>query len=162
MENKNLKTLIERLVSESPVLKEQVSDDPNSFTTEITDVNFSGLDMYFPEYKGRDMDISYLNCSVNWRYEIDLRSWGIKDITFYTSSVSINAFVEIYDEDYTKVEVEKEIELFVDNMGGFSSDKPDTWHYVDLVDDEMRYGQSIFPVELDIDVEDMTVNVIWN
>lgn len=139
---------------------EQFSDDPNTFTSEIEDVDFFGLENYFPQYKGRDMDIAYLNCSVNWRYELDVRSWGIKDISIYTTSVAINAWVEIYDEDYTKVEAEEEIEILVDDMGGFSSDDPDKWYYVDEKDNE-RY-HTILPTGLQVDLNDKTVGVIWN
>ena len=142
------------------VIKEQISDDPNAFTTEIQDVDFHGLEKYFPEYKGRDMDVSYLSCSVKWRLDLDVRSWGIKDISVYTTSVSINAWVEIYDEDYTKVETEKEIEIFVDDMGGFSSDDEDKWYYIDEKDNE-RY-HTILPTGLQVDLDDKTVNVIWN
>ena len=142
------------------IIREQFSDDPNAFTTEIKDVDFYGLEKYFPEYKGRDMDISYLNCSVKWRLDLDIRSWGIKDISVYTTSVSINAWVEIYDEDYTKVETEKEIEIFVDDMGGFNCDKPDKWYYVDEKDTE-RY-HTILPTGLQVDLDDKTATVIWN
>ena len=107
------------------------------------------------------MDISYLNCSVNWRYDLDIRSWGIKDISIYTTSVIINASVEIYDEDYTKVEVEKEIEFMVDDMGGFKSDKQDNWYYYDEQDDEMRLS-TILPTSIQVDLEDRTIQVIWN
>ena len=143
------------------VIKEQLSDDPNTFTTEIDDVDFSGLQNYFSEYNGRDMDVTYLNCSVNWRYDLDVRSWGIKDLTIYTTSVVINASVEIYDEDYTKVEVEKEIEFMVDDMGGFRGDDPDKWYYYDEQDDEMRLS-TILPTSLQVDLEDKTVQILWN
>ena len=143
------------------VINEQLSDDPNTFTTEINDVDFSGLQNYFSEYNGRDMDVTYLNCSVNWRYDLDIRSWGIKDLTIYTTSVVINASVEIYDEDYTKVEVEKEIEFMVDDMGGFRSDDPDKWYYYDEQDDEMRLS-TILPTSLQVDLEDKTVQILWN
>ena len=71
-------------------------------------MDFVGLENYFPEYKGRDMDIEYLDCVVNWRFDLDIRSWGIKDISIYTTSVVIKAEkLKIYDEDYTKVVVDK-------------------------------------------------------
>ena len=143
------------------VIKEQISDDPNSFSTEIQDVDFYGLENHFPEYKGRDMDVVYTNCSVNWRYDMDIRSWGIKDISIYTTSVVINATIEVYDEEYTKVEVEKEIELMVDDMGGFSSDETDKWYYEDDQSDEMRY-HTILPTSLDVDLSGKFVNVYWN
>ena len=143
------------------VIKEQISDDPNSFSTEIQDVDFYGLENHFPEYKGRDMDVVYTNCSVNWRYDMDIRSWGIKDISIYTTSVVINATIEVYDEEYTKVEVEKEIELMVDDMGGFSSDEEGKWHYEDEKEDEMRY-HTILPTALQIDLNDKHISIMWN
>ena len=142
------------------IIKEQFSDDPNTFTTEIDDVDFYGLETYFPEYEGRDMDVVYLNCYVKWRYDLDVRSWGIKDISVYTTSVVINATVEIYDKDYTKVEVDKEIEIFVDDMGGFKSDDVDKWYYEDEKDNE-RY-HTILPTNLQIDLSGKSVIVGWN
>lgn len=35
------------------VVKEQFSDDPNAFMTEVQDVSFYGLEKYFSEYKGK-------------------------------------------------------------------------------------------------------------
>tara|TARA_R110000824_G_scaffold342164_1_gene528614 strand:+ start:552 stop:1034 length:483 start_codon:yes stop_codon:yes gene_type:complete len=143
------------------VIKEQFSDDPNSFSTQVDDVDFSGLQNYFPEYKDRDMDVSYLDCVVNWRFDLDVRSWGIKDISIYTTSVVIKGVIEIYDEDYTKIDVEKEIELNVDDMGGFKSDDLDTWYYADEKDDEMRY-HTILPTNVQIDLDDKFITVMWN
>ena len=151
---------IKKILRQETILSEQFSDDPNTFTTEIDDVDFYGLENYFPEYKGRDMDVVYLNCYVNWRYDLDVRSWGIKDISVYTTSVIINASVEIYDEDYTGVEVDKEIEIAVDDMGGFKSDDPDKWYYEDEKDNE-RY-HTILPTNLQIDLNDKSVIVGWN
>jgi|TARA_R110001583_G_scaffold137985_1_gene289572 hypothetical protein len=143
------------------VIKEQYSDDPNAFETGVKDVSFYGLDKYFTEYSGRDMDVTYTNCYVKWRYDMDIRSWGIKDVSVYTSSVRINATVEIYDEDYTKVEVEKEIELFVDDMGGFNDEEKGKWHYEDEMSDEL-FSHSVFPTDLEIDMNTKTVHVRWN
>ena len=143
------------------VIKEQFSDDPNAFSTQVDDCDFLGLQTYFPEYTDRDIDISYLDCVVNWRLDLDIRSWGIKDISIYTTSVVIKAGVEIYDEDYTKVEVEKEIELNVDDMGGFKSDEPGKWYYEDEQDDKMRY-HTILPTYVQVDLEDKSIIVRWN
>ena len=49
--------LVDRLVANSPIIKEQFSDDPNTFSTQVDDVDFSGLQQYFPEYQDRDMDL---------------------------------------------------------------------------------------------------------
>ena len=143
------------------VIKEQFSDDPNSFSTQVDDVDISGLQSYFPEYRDRDIDISYIDCVVNWRFDLDVRSWGIKDISIYTTSVVIKAGIEVYDEDYTKIEVEKEIELNVDDMGGFKSDEPGKWYYEDERDNEMRY-HTILPTNVQIDLEDKFITIRWN
>jgi hypothetical protein len=142
------------------VIVEQFNDDPNTFSTQVDDVDFSGLQNYFPEYKDRDMDVAYLDCVVNWRFDLDVRSWGIKDISIYTTSVVIKGTIEIYDEDYTKIEVEKEINLNVDDMGGFKSDDPDMWYYYDEKDNE-RY-HTILPTNLQVDLDDKTITVMWN
>ena len=143
------------------VIREQFSDDPNSFSTQVDDVDISGLQSYFPEYRDRDIDISYIDCVVNWRFDLDVRSWGIKDISIYTTSVVIKAGIEVYDEDYTKIEVEKEIELNVDDMGGFKSDEPGKWYYEDERDNEMRY-HTILPTNVQIDLEDKFITIRWN
>jgi|TARA_R110000803_G_scaffold124028_4_gene191841 hypothetical protein len=158
--NQLIKKIIKQELTKKTI-KEQISEDPNTFITEIDDVSFSGLKEYFPEYSDRDMDVVYLNCKVLWRYDLDVRSWGIKDISIYTTSVVINAMVEIYDEDYNNVESEKEIEVLIDNMGGFSSDETDKWYYEDDQSDEMRY-HTILPTSLDVDLSGKFVNVYWN
>ena len=73
----------------------------------------------------------------------------------------IKAGIEVYDEDYTKVEVEKEIELNVDDMGGFKSDEPGKWYYEDERDNEMRY-HTILPTNVQIDLEDKFITIRWN
>jgi len=129
-----LTTAVEKVITERLGLYND--DDPNSFSTQVDDVDFFGLKSYFPEYEDRDMDVAYLDCVVNWRLDLDVRSWGIKDISIYTTSVVIKGAIEIYDEDYTKIEVDKEIELNADDMGGFKSDDPDAWYYYDEKENE--------------------------
>ena len=58
------------------------------------------------------------------------------------------------------METEKEIEIVVNDMGGFGGDEPDKWYYVDEKDNE-RY-HTILPTGLQVDLNDKTVNVIWN
>ena len=45
--------------------------------------------------------------------------------------------------------MDKEIEIFVDDMGGFKSDDSDKWYYEDEKDNE-RY-HTILPTNLQID-----------
>ena len=45
-------------------------------------------------------------------------------------------------------------------MGGFSGDDEDKWYYVDEKDNE-RY-HTILPTGLQVDLDDKTVNVLWN
>ena len=143
------------------VIKEQFSDDPNAFSTKVDDVDIFGLKDYFPEYRDRDFEVADMDCNVNWRYDLDVRSWGIKDISIYTTSVKLHAVIEIFDEEYTKIETTKEIELNVDDMGGFKSDDPEKWYYEDEKDDEMRY-HTILPTMVQIDLNDKFITVRWN
>ena len=143
------------------VIKEQFSDDPNTFRTNVEDVDLIGLKDYFPEYRDRDFEVVDMDCYVNWRYDLDVRTWGIKDISIYTTSVQLSATIEIYDEEYTEVETTKEIVLNVDDMGGFQSDEPDKWYYDDEKDDEMRY-HTILPTHIQVDLEDKFITVNWN
>ena len=143
------------------VIREQFSEDPNAFNTEVEDVDILGLKSYFPEYKDRDFEIVDLDCYVNWRYDLDVRTWGIKDISIYTTSVQVRAIIEIYDEEYTEIETTKEIELSVDDMGGFQSDDPDKWYYDDEKGSEMRY-HTILPTMVQVDLEDKFITVMWN
>ena len=143
------------------VIIEQFSDDPNAFRTSVDDVDLVGLKDYFPEYRDRDFEVVDIDCYVNWRFDLDIRSWGIKDISIYTTSIQLSATIEIYDEEYTKVDTTKEIELNVDDMGGFQSDEPDKWYYDDEKDDEMRY-HTILPTHVQVDLEDKFMVVRWN
>jgi len=143
------------------VIKEQFSDDPNTFRTNVEDVDWFGLKDYFPEYRGRDFEIVDMDCYVNWRYDLDVRTWGIKDISIYTTSIQLSATIEIYDEEYTEVETTKEIVLNVDDMGGFQSDEPDKWYYDDEKEDEMRY-HTIVPTNVQVDLKDKFITVFWN
>ena len=152
--------LVDSLVANSPVLKEQRSAAPNTFRTQVEDVDLFGLKDYFPEYRDRDFEVVDMECYVNWRYDLDVRTWGIKDISIYTTSVQVSAVIDIYDEDYTHVEKTEEIVLNVDDMGGFQSDDPDKWYYDDEKDNE-RY-HTILPTMVQVDLNDNFITVLWN
>ena len=159
LSEEQLTTAIGKVITEQlGVLKD---DDPNAFRTQVDDVDLIGLKDYFPEYRDRDFEVVDMDCYVNWRYDLDVRTWGIKDISIYTTSVQVSAVIEIYDEEYTEVETTKEIELNVDDMGGFQSDKPDNWYYDDEKDDEMRY-HTILPTNVQVDLDDKFITVMWN
>ena len=160
MNKTHLINLVDRLVANSPVLKEQRSEDPNAFRTQVEDVDLFGLKDYFPEYRDRDVEVVDMECYVNWRYDLDVRTWGIKDISIYTTSVQVSAVIEIYDQDYTQVEKTEEIVLNVDDMGGFQSDDPDKWYYDDEKDNE-RY-HTILPTMVQVDLGDNFITVLWN
>ena len=46
-------------------------------------------------------------------------------------------------------------------MGGFSSDEEGKLHYEDEMSDDMTSG-SVFPTELEINLNDKTFHVMWN
>ena len=68
-------------------------EDPNKFTTTLdrmNDVDIFGIEKYVTEIGENDNhDIDQIDIEIDWRYELDVRRWGIKDITIYTTEVRI-------------------------------------------------------------------------
>jgi len=148
-----LSNVLKRTISE-----QLLSDDPNKFTTTLDrlhDVDVFGLDKYVPEIRDNDnYDIDQIDVEIDWRYELDVRSWGIKDITVYTTEVRVTGVVNIWDEGDGKF---VDFNLKVDDMGGFSSDKG--WVYQDELD-QMKF-HSIAPENVMIDFNEELVTVQW-
>jgi|TARA_B110000914_G_C15476170_1_gene453231 hypothetical protein len=142
-------------------ITEQLSHgDDNSFTTEFSstaDVDIFGIERFVPELAGGDFnyDMESIDVVIKWRYELELRSWGIKSIIVYTQSVDINGVVNIWgEEEGDRLE---EFSLFVDTMGGFSNDEG--WVYQDE-QNHMDFG-SIVPRNVMIDTREKLVTVEW-
>lgn len=142
-------------------ITEQLSHgDDNSFTTEFSstaDVDIFGIERFVPELAGGDFnyDMESIDVVIKWRYELELRSWGIKSILVYTQSVDINGVVNIWgEEEGDRLE---EFSLFVDTMGGFSNDEG--WVYQDE-QNHMDFG-SIVPRNVMIDTREKLVTVEW-
>lgn len=147
----------------SNVLKHRISEqlmkeDPNKFTTTLDrlhDVDIFGLEKHITEITPEDnYDIDQIAVEIDWRYELDVRSWGIKDITIYTTEVRVNGTVNIWDEGDGKL---VNFELKVDDMGGFSSDEG--WVYQDEKDDIKLH--SIAPENVMVDFNEQLVTVQW-
>ena len=142
-------------------ITEQLSSgDDNTFTTEfnsLTDVDIFGIERFVPELAGGDYnyDIESVDVTIKWRYELELRSWGIKSILVYTQSVGIEGVVNIWGEE--EGDTLKEFSLFVDTMGGFNEDEG--WVYQDEQND-MDFG-SILPRNVMIDTREKLVSVEW-
>ena len=147
----------------SNVLKHRISEqlmneDPNKFTTTLdrmNDVDIFGIEKYVTEIgENYNHDIDQINVEIDWRYELDVRRWGIKDITIYTTEVRIQGTVNIWDEGDGKL---VNFELTVDDMGGFSNDEG--WVYQDEKDDIDLHG--IAPENVMIDFNEKLVTVQW-
>lgn len=134
------------------------SDDPNKFTTTLDrlhDIDIFGLENYIPELTDNDnYDIDQIDVEIDWRYELDVRRWGIKDITIYTTEVRVKGVVNIWDEGDGKF---IDFELKVDEMGGFSNDEG--WVYQDEKDGMKLH--SIAPENVMIDFNEQLVTVQW-
>ena len=146
---------------ESENIVEQFSSgDDNTFTTEFnstTDVDIFGIERFIPELADNDVnyDMESIDVVIKWRYELELRSWGIKSILVYTQSVDINGVVNIWgEEEGDRLE---EFSLFVDEMGEFSNDEG--WVYQDE-QNHMDFG-SIVPRNVMIDTREKLVTVEW-
>ena len=133
-------------------------EDPNKFTTTLdrmNDVDIFGIEKYVTEIGENDNhDIDQIDIEIDWRYELDVRRWGIKDITIYTTEVRIQGTVNIWDEGDGKL---VNFELTVDDMGGFSNDEG--WVYQDEKDDIGLH--SIAPENVMIDFNEKLVTVQW-
>ena len=147
----------------SKVLNRRISEqlmkeDPNKFTTTLDrlhDVDIFGIEKHVTEITSEDnYDIDQINVEIDWRYELDVRRWGIKDITIYTTEVRIQGTVNIWDEGDGKL---VNFELTVDDMGGFSNDEG--WVYQDEKDDIDLH--SIAPENVMIDFNEQLVTVQW-
>jgi hypothetical protein len=147
----------------SNVLKHRISEqlmneDPNKFTTTLDrlhDVDIFGIEKHVTEITSEDnYDIDQINVEIDWRYELDVRRWGIKDITIYTTEVRVQGTVNIWDEGDGKL---VNFELTVDDMGGFSSDEG--WVYQDEKDDIKLH--SIAPENVMVDFNEQLVTVQW-
>ena len=140
-------------------ISEQLMDeDPNKFTTTLDrlhDVDIFGIEKHVTEITSEDnYDIDQINVEIDWRYELDVRRWGIKDITIYTTEVRVQGTVNIWDEGDGKL---VNFELTVDDMGGFSNDEG--WVYQDEKDDIDLH--SIAPENVMIDFNEQLVTVQW-
>ena len=148
-----LSEVLNRTISE-----QLMKDDPNKFTTTLDrlhDVDIFGIEKHVTEISPEDnYDIDQIEVEIDWRYELDVRSWGIKDITIYTTEVRVNGVVNIWDEGDGKF---IDFELKVDDMGGFSNDEG--WVYIDEKD-EIRL-HSIAPENVMVDFNEQLVTVQW-
>jgi len=148
-----LSNVLNRRISE-----QLMKEDPNKFTTTLDrlhDVDIFGIEKHVTEITPEDnYDIDQINVEIDWRYELDVRSWGIKDITIYTTEVRIQGTVNIWDEGDGKL---VNFELTVDDMGGFSSDEG--WVYQDEKDDIKLH--SIAPENVMVDFNEQLVTVQW-
>ena len=147
----------------SNVLKHRISEqlmneDPNKFTTTLDrlhDVDIFGIEKHVTEITSEDnYDIDQINVEIDWRYELDVRRWGIKDITIYTTEVRVQGTVNIWDEGDGKL---VNFELTVDDMGGFSNEEG--WVYQDEKDDIKLH--SIAPENVMVDFNEQLVTVQW-
>ena len=142
----------------SAISEQVMKDDPNKFTTtldKLNDVDLFGIEKYVTEIGENDNhDIDQIDVEIDWRYELDVRSWGIKDITIYTTEVRVKGVVNIWDEGDGKF---IDFELKVDDMGGFSNDEG--WVYQDEKDDMGHH--SIAPENVMIDFNEQLVTVQW-
>ena len=142
-------------------ITEQLSSgDDNTFTTvfdSTSDIDFLGIEHLVPELEGSSVnyDFESIQATVKWRYELELRSWGIKDIYVYTDSVDIEGVVSIWGEE--EGDTLKEFSISVDTMAGFSDDRG--WVYQDE-QNSMEFG-TILPRNIMIDAMEQLVTVEW-
>jgi hypothetical protein len=150
---KNLVNIVGKIVSE------QFNEDPNKFTTTIEgyqDVDVYGIEKVIPQLTGNfNYDFESLTVEVDWRYELDVRTWGIKDITLYTTQVRVEGSVNIWAEEGDGEIVE--FSKVVDDMEGTSNNEG--WVYQDEKDDIGLH--TIKPQSIMVDFNEELVTVQW-
>ena len=77
-----------------------------------------------------------------WRIDLEWRSWGLKDISAYTTQ----AQVEIFDEDDNVVE---EADTLAD----------DNWA---VVDDGINFNNVVMPTSAEVDYKKKIITVNWD
>ena len=84
-----------------------------TFTNYYKDDGFS-IDLWGEEsYVVREnlASVDAYECSVEWDFTIEMRSWGVKDLSAYATKVSLSLFVEYYDKDENLHDEEVEVDL---------------------------------------------------
>ncbi len=84
-----------------------------TFTNYYKDDGFS-IDLWGEESYAVRENLSYIDaydCSVEWDFTIEMRSWGVKDVSTIATKVSLSLFVEYYDKDENLHDEEVEVDL---------------------------------------------------
>ena len=55
--------------------------------------------------------VEVCDCIVEWNFTIEMRSWGVKDLSAYATKVTLSLMVEYYDKDGNLQEEEIEVDL---------------------------------------------------
>ena len=55
--------------------------------------------------------VEVCDCIVEWNFTIEMRSWGVKDLSAYATKVTLSLMVEYYDKDENLQEEEIEVDL---------------------------------------------------
>ena len=114
-------------------LKPLTKRNEDEFITRPDDVSLYGFDT--------DCE-HYAQVGLRWRIDLDLRSWGLKDITAYT----IQAQVEIYDEDDNLVEQADTLDH-------------DNWA---VIDEGIDFNKIVMPTSVEVRYKEKTITVNWD
>ena len=79
-----------------------------------------------------------------WRYDLDLRKNGIKDISIFT----LQARAIIYNENGDEIEV-------------FDTLENDGWTVEDKGISDIKIGESILPIDACVNLEDKSIIINW-
>lgn len=115
------------------ILKPITAEGEQEFLTEIDtrDVSLIGF--------GENAKVESI-----WRYDLDLRNYGIKDISIFT----VQARAIIYNENGDEIEV-------------FDTLENDGWTVEDKGISDIKIGESILPIDACVDVEDKSIIINW-
>jgi hypothetical protein len=138
-----------------------------NYRKEINDVYVYGLKECFgvPDV---DIDTGKPTCYVDWRLDLEERSWGLKSIDVYVTRVVVSIEWEVCSEGLTEEEKSKLIaaggsEYRSGTIGGLIElNSKEKWHDKEWTldsDFEVEEGGSCYPKQVEIDFEKMIITI---
>ena len=117
-------------------------------TTQLKPITAEGEKEFKTEIDTQDVSLTGLGenakVELRWRYDLDLRNYGIKDISIFT----VQARATIYNENGDEIEV-------------FDTLENDGWTVDDEGVSDITIGESILPIDARVDVENESITINW-
>jgi hypothetical protein len=119
----------------------------NGFTTRITDIDFY---TYKQNIFKHNYDIEG-EAIIHWEFYVEYRSWGIKTISCYATRVEVDYTLTHWDKNGKDDRID---EFTIDTSLSAFED----WE-VQNENDDIEFGDSICPQNIEVNFEDKTITI---